>query len=165
MCRPQRSALNLATTFLSHPALVVATHMVCNPLCQGSPWMVAYIKVLTDYGVRSFYRGLKWVSFLFTCCCAVLMVYGIWCVVFGVCRSRTLVNILPYSIMQEIDVHTHLTPLTSPPAAAPTSLVASSASPLTAAIPSTTSVLRYLNYGLLTLAHAVPGFLCFLGVR
>eukprot|EP01031_Cornospumella_fuschlensis_P036810 gene36810-44653_t len=56
--RWERSALNLATTFLSHPALVVATHMVCNPLCQGSPWMVAYIKVLTDYGVRSFYRGL-----------------------------------------------------------------------------------------------------------
>jgi hypothetical protein len=53
------TATTAITTLVSHPALVVATHMVANPLCTGSPWLIACIKVMTEYGVGALYRGLK----------------------------------------------------------------------------------------------------------
>jgi hypothetical protein len=79
------------------------------------------------------------------------------------------VNILPYSsfaVMAVVDnfVYKHiLSQIHIRDSVVSDAIVAKHSMSLTSTNGS--NMLSYLNYGLLTLAHCVPGFICFLGMR
>eukprot|EP00981_Chlorochromonas_danica_P007679 scaffold1863_cov166-Ochromonas_danica.AAC.4 len=125
----------VCTTVCSHPNIVSAVHMVANPLCKGSPWAVAVIKVLTDYGIGAFYNGMKLRIFVNLLPFTSFLVMGI------------ADNIIYRSILSVANIghhhHHHIQPSSTPAVGAAS----------------------YLTYNLLTAAHIVPSFLSFVSIR
>lgn len=129
------ACMSAITTVVSHPHLVTAAHMTVNPLCRGTPWAVAFIKIMTDYGMSAFYLGLK---------------------------SRLLVNLLPFSSFIVMGIADNIL-YRNILSVAFNHTDSSSSSSSSAAGGS--AMISYMNYGLLSLAHMVPGFFTFLGMR
>lgn len=148
--------INSMSSIISHPFLVIATHKILNPTFSTASWIYTYLSLLSTKGISVFYKGLKsraflnYFSFPFN---TVLKIVGL---------HDTIIYrriILDENLLLESAASTAAL---TPPTVSDAIVNSHSRNLVLSTILSPTGL---LNYGVLTIANIIPGFLSFVAMR